>query len=257
MTKNLESNKTSVTADKILTLLKHAEAQILSAEKGVPLKNLYPELSGVFRNIKSSILTSENPELNAQLDRIDTTLKSCLNQAALSPEQATLLLKEISSARLTLFCQFDGLPTHSKEFCGKTLAALKKEKDANFDDLFTWKQSFETGISAIDVAHRHLLKKFGLYFRTFRVGSEIIDFEAMITEILSAIRLHVEIEECSEQGVSNDHRKVHDTFLAHLSEYESDLRTGKALPSITLFNVIARDFVRHVEFEAALFQKSR
>ncbi|MCL1817736.1 MAG: bacteriohemerythrin [Spirochaetaceae bacterium] len=104
------------------------------------------------------------------------------------------------------------------------------------DDSVVWDDAYSVGFEAIDSQHKTLVTMINELFESCRKGSAVadVDFLRMVSKAAEYARNHfseeVKYMQLAAYPNLNEHRKLHDDFVATVSKTLQDAKSGNAVP---------------------------
>jgi hemerythrin len=116
------------------------------------------------------------------------------------------------------------------------------------DDLVTWSHSFSCGVKLIDDQHMELVNLVNELFHHV-TGNQVQEkdyFNRVIHELVRYVRVHFATEEKIMQATRysgyDEHKKVHESFVATVAQNIKDYQEGKRL-TLSTFTKYLKDWI--------------
>lgn len=133
-------------------------------------------------------------------------------------------------------------------------------------DRLVWNTALDTGIDVIDRQHRKIVERINQLLDARTRGYQKEHVGHVIDELVDYTRSHFVFEEAMQEEAKypfcKAHKKVHETFLKRLKEYQERFRQGEdvskelhVLLVTWLFNHIKREDADYVEDVKAILQR--
>ncbi len=144
------------------------------------------------------------------------------------------------------------------------MSQLASTMGMNSSTIFVWQEQYRVGFPTVDRQHEHLLEMLGRLQEAMREGKGKEALKDILQELAGYTRTHFGTEEAYfnryEYPEKEEHKRIHDEFVARVAQFQSDFAQGKAMLSVALLNWLGdwiRNHILKVDKKAFLFLKER
>jgi hemerythrin len=114
-----------------------------------------------------------------------------------------------------------------------------------------WKESYNTGVGPIDEQHQRLVELINELHSAMKQAKSKEVIGEVISELAKYTQYHFTDEEKYMQRANYpkllEHKKEHDDFVAHVSDYKGRFDRGEVMLSIDVLNFLQDWLVDHIE----------
>lgn len=117
--------------------------------------------------------------------------------------------------------------------------------------LITWNETYSVGVKELDTHHQKLVTIINELHDAMRVGKS----KEVLTPILQRLAEYTVFHFASEEKYMNNfnypgyqaHKSEHDRFVAKVTQFQSDLASGKVLFSMELMTFLKDWLIKHIQ----------
>ncbi|GGI71482.1 diguanylate cyclase domain-containing protein [Shewanella gelidii] len=120
-------------------------------------------------------------------------------------------------------------------------------------DIFSWSDSFNTGLEEVDLQHKHMVEILNRLAQRIALGAEYSEIKDILTQLTDFTLFHFHSEEqiwekhLPNDPLSNLHKKHHAEFALKLSQIKSNLKQPVTFETVQeIFGFLSRWTILHV-----------